>query len=319
MFPTGLSMLWESAEPRQALRERFGLDGFDDAVSWLGEGLAEVWAIEVETCERILISDQNAIAWVSTDRGALVVKWSRAQLLFDKFTAIAHLLRALHEQGVPVAAPLPSVEAQYRAIVHSGAQPLSVTVQPQVPGDLLHISDEPAVHRSGACLAGLHDALAQQPDGLLRGPAQTLDLRERIENWLDHHDPGRAPLASARLREQVASLPPIDAEPQLIHNDYRASNILMAGSEVVAVIDFDEIAWDYRIRDLANSFVVLGTHFRNWQPTPTSVRDVFLAGYESVRPLTSLEREWLKALTLWRGITAIPAGDDPAGWAAAVQ
>src|SRR4051812_33270848 len=124
MFPTGLSMLWESAEPRAALRERFGLDGFDDAVSWLGKGLADVWAIEVETCERILISDQNAIAWVSTDRGALVVKWSRAQMLFDKFTAIADLLHALHEQGVPVAAPLPSMEAQYRAIVHSGSQAL---------------------------------------------------------------------------------------------------------------------------------------------------------------------------------------------------
>jgi Ser/Thr protein kinase RdoA (MazF antagonist) len=318
MFPTGLSMLWESAEPRQALRERFGLDSFDDAVSWLTKVLAEVWAVEVEACERILISDRNAIAWVSTDRGALVAKWSRAQQQFEKFIAIADLLQALHKQGVPVAAPLSSVDGQYRVIVHSGASPLSMTVQPQVVGDLLDISDESAVRQAGACLATLHNALAKHKDNPLRGSDQALDLRERIETWLEHQDTGIAPAASARLRDQLVSLPPIDTEPQLIHNDYRASNILTAGSEVLAVIDFDEVAWDYCVRDLANSFVLLGTHFTKWQPTPSSVREIFLKGYESVRPLTDLERQWLRPLTLWRDITAIPAGDDPAGWAQAV-
>ncbi|MEV6414053.1 phosphotransferase [Kribbella sp. NPDC051718] len=311
-------MLWESSEPREALRERFGLDSFGDAVSWLTKVLAEGWALEVEACERILISDQNAIAWVSTDQGALVVKWSRAQERFGKFTAIAELLRALHEQGVPVAAPVPAVDGQSRVIVHSGALPLSMTVQPQVIGDLLEISDESAVRRAGACLADLHRALAKYDDSSLRGPDQDFDLRERIESWLEHQDGGLAPAASARLREQVASLPPIDAERQLIHNDYRASNILMDGSEVVAVIDFDEVAWDYCVRDLANSFVVLGTHFTKWQPTPTSARELFLEGYELVRQLSDLERRWLTTLTLWRAITAIPGGDDPAGWADAL-
>ncbi|WP_344837087.1 phosphotransferase enzyme family protein [Kribbella ginsengisoli] len=314
----GLSMLWESAEPREALRERFGLESFGDAVTWLTKVLAERWALEVEACERILISDQNAIAWVGTDQGALVVKWSRAQEKFAKFTAIAELLRALHEHGVPVAAPIPAVDGQCRVIVHSGALPLSMTVQPQVIGELLETSDGSAVHRAGACLADLHGALAKYEDSSLRGSDQDVDLRTRIESWLEHEDRGLAPAGSARLREQVASLPPIDAERQLIHNDYRASNILMAESEVVAVIDFDEVAWDYCVRDLANSFVVLGTHFTKWQPTPVSVREIFLQGYESVRPLSELELRWLESLTLWRAITAIPGGDDPAGWADAL-
>ncbi|WP_343978936.1 phosphotransferase [Kribbella koreensis] len=303
----GLSMLWESAEPREALRERFGLESFGDAVTWLTKVLAERWALEVEACERILISDQNAIAWVGTDQGALVIKWSRAQERFAKFTAIAELLPALHEQGVPVAAPIPAVDGQRRVIVHSGALPLSMTVQPQVIGELLDIAGPSAVREAGSCLARLHDALAERDDSVLRGASQALDLRERIESWLAHEDSGTVPAASARLREQSALLPPIDAEPQLIHNDYRASNILMDGSEVVAVIDFDEVGWDYRVRDLANSFVVLGTHFTNWQPTPVSVRETFLGGYESVRPLSELEGRWLEVLTLWRSITA--------GWA----
>jgi Ser/Thr protein kinase RdoA (MazF antagonist) len=318
MFPTGLSMLWESTDPQQALQERFRLDSFDDAVSWLSKALAQVWAIEVEACDRILISDNNAIAWVRTDQGALVAKWSRAQPLFARFTAVADLLRALHEQGVPVASPLTSVDGQHRVIVDSGTLALSMTVQPQIDGDLLDTTDETAVRQAGACLASLHIALATYRDDRLIEAPRAQDLRERIEKWLDHDDTGIAPAASARLRELTAPLAPIDTEPQLIHNDYRASNILTAGSEVLAVIDFDEIAWDYCISDIANAFVLLSTRFTKWQPTPASVRETFLAGYESVRPLTSLESQWLQPVLLLRGIRAIPAGDDPAGWANAL-
>lgn len=313
-------MLWESTEPRRALQERFGLNSFDDAVSWLTKGLAEAWAIDVDACDRIVISGHNAIAWVRTNQGPLVAKWSRAQEQFVRFAAVADLLQALHQQGVPVAPPLTSVDGQYRVIVHSGSSPLSMTVQPQIEGDLLDTTDETAVHRAGACLASLHGALASHTDSRLTEvePGLSLDLRQRIETWLEFADGGRAPTASARLRDQIASLPPIDTEAQLIHKDYRASNVLTVGSEILAVIDFDEVAWDYCVSDLANSFVRLGTHFRNWQPTPSSVRDTFLEGYQSVRPLTRLEHRWLQALVLWQGIAAIPPGDDPAGWAKAL-
>jgi Ser/Thr protein kinase RdoA (MazF antagonist) len=190
-------------------------------------------------------------------QGALVAKWSRAQDQFVRFTAIADLLQALHKQGVPVAPPLAWVDAQHRVIIHSGSSPLSMTVQPQIDGDLLDTTDETAVRQTGACLATLHSALAIHRDSRLIevAPGRSLDLRQRIETWLELEDAGTAPTASARLRDQIVSLPQIDSEPQLIHNDYRASNILTAGSEILAVIDFDGVAWDYCINDLANAFV----------------------------------------------------------------
>jgi homoserine kinase type II len=318
MFPTGLSMLWESTEPRSALQERFGLAGFDEAGSWLTKVLAEAWAIDVQRCDRIIISGDNAIAWIRTNRGALVAKWSRAQDHFVRFAATADLVHALHRQGVPVAPPLASVDGQYRVIIGS----LSMTVQPEVDGELLDYTDDTAVRRAGACLARLHGALATQKDSRLtelgRHTGGSLDLRRRIGTWLQHEDTGMAPAASARLRDQMASLPQIDNEPQLIHNDYRASNILTSGSGITAVLDFDEVALDYCVSDLANAFVLLGTRFTNWQPTPASVRDALLDGYQSVRPLTRLEHQWLHALVLLRGIQAIPPGDDPAGWASAL-
>ena len=312
-------MLWESSDPHTALRERFGFDGFDDAVGWLATTLAHAWGVEVQACDRILISDQNAIAWVRTDRGAMVAKWSRHQERFARFTAIADLLAALHRDGVPVAAPLAASDGRHRVIVDSGSPPLSVMVQPLVEGDFLD-STEAAVRRAGACLASLHRALAGHCDDRLTeaGPGVPVDLRGRVEAWLDHQDAGRAPAASARLREELASLSQIDGEPQLIHNDYRSANILTAGSEILAVIDFDEVVVDHCVSDLGKASVLLCTRFRDWQPAPARLREALLAGYESVRPLTGLEHRWLGALTLWTGIAMIPAGDDPAGWADAL-
>lgn len=318
MFPVGLSMLWESTDPRTALRTRFGLDSFDDAVGWLTGGLARAWAIGVEACDRILISDHNALAWVRTDQGTLVAKWSRDQSQFARLSAVADLLVALRERGVPVAPPLAAVDGRYRVIIDSGAALLSMTVQPHVDGDLLDTCDAAAVRRAGACLASLHLALAAHRDGPLVGGGPPVDLHRRIGTWLERDDAGRAPAASADLRDRIASLPTLDSEPQLIHNDYRAGNILTAGSRVVAVLDFDRAGWDYCVTDIANAFVRLGTRFTDWRPTPASVRGTFLEGYQSVRPLTPLEHRWLQALTLWYGIGAIPSGDDPAGWADAL-
>ncbi|TDO34330.1 Ser/Thr protein kinase RdoA (MazF antagonist) [Kribbella sp. VKM Ac-2527] len=313
-------MLWESTDPQDALRDRFGLYGFDEAVLWLTKVLAEVWGVDVESCERILISGHNAIAWIRSDRGAFVAKWSRAEGQFVRFAAAADLINALHQRGVPVAPPLESVDGRYREIVSSDSSRLSMTVQQAVDGQPLDTGNETTVRAAGASFAELHAALALHPDHRLIGsePNSPADLRQRIEQWLAEDDSRIAPAASDRLREQISTLPPIDTEPQLIHNDYRSTNILTADTEIVAVVDFDEIAWDYAVCDLARTLVFLNTRFTDWNPTPANVRRTFLAGYESVRPLTNPEAQWLQALVLWRGIAAIPPGPDPAGWANAL-
>ena len=60
------------------------------------------------------------------------------------------------------------------------------------------------------------------------------------------------------------------------------SNMLTRGTEIVAVLDFDEVALDYCISDLAYAFVYLGTRFTNWKPTPASVREALLQGPHGV-------------------------------------
>ncbi|GAA1530765.1 phosphotransferase [Kribbella lupini] len=268
----GLSMLWERVEPEQALRERFGFEGFEAVGAWVPGVLAEVWEIEVAGTARMVISDHNAIVWVDTDRGPLVVKWSRAQALFGQLEASARLLRVLDERGVSVAAPLQSTDGRERVVIDGPLGDLSVAVLPEITGDWLDITDEDAVHAAGVCLAELHNALSGYEDD-------------------------RLPTTNPRSE---TGLPPLDDDPkQLVHNDFRAANILTQGSKIVGVLDFDEIAWGHRVEDLAYASVYLATRFTGWGPTPPAVRQTLRAGYESVRPLSPAEDERYDDLVRW--------------------
>lgn len=309
-------MLWETADAAQALRDRFGLDSRKHAVRWLAQVLDEHWDLAVQDVPRLALSDRNAIAWVRTDRGPLIVKLSCAQERFAHLAATTRLITGLASQGIPVAAPLPDRDGRVRLETEGPSAPLSLAVLPEVAGVWLDATDLDAVHAAGACLAALHGALAHVEDTTLPTTAPR-PLPARISTWLADHDPGRAPEASAHLSALLADLPALEEPPQLIHGDYRAANLLVKDGLIAAVLDFDEVRTDHRIVDLAQASIYLATLFRDWGPTPAPARAALRSGYESVRPLSPLEADWLEALTLWMGIAAIPPGDD-GRWAAAV-
>lgn len=312
-------MLWESVNPDEALRRRFGFAGFAEAVDWISTSLADRWAVTVRSCRRVVISDHNAIAWVESDRGALVIKWSHALSHFDGLAASTQLLRRLGERGLPVAVPIATAVGQDRVVLDGPAGPLSVAVLPELDGDWLDVGDPTAVRAAGACLAAVHLTLRDYTDPRLWLPAEVESPDRRIQSWLSDGDPGFAPEASARLTALIADLPPLDGRSQPVHNDFRAANILMRDGRIVGVLDFDDVAWDHPVSDLAKAGVYLGTRFTNWRPTPDTARRQLRAGYESVRTLTPHETRWLEVLTLWQAIMAIPHRHDPAGWTQALS
>lgn len=316
MLPPGLSMLWETVEPAAALRERFGFNGLDQVGDWVIKVLGETWGLTVVHCSRMVISDQNAILWAASDRGDqgdLVVKWSRARESFELLDASARLLRKVAEQGIPVATPLRAMDARDRVVLDGPAGALSVTVLPEMTGDWLNVDDQKAVWAAGVCLARLHRAL-----GTIQAPTPGGDPKERIQGWLADGDRGFAPEASRRLGELLATAPELEDERQLVHNDFRAANILTRGATITAVLDFDEVKVEHRVSDLARASVYLGTRFTDWRPTSAAVKRTLRAGYESVRPLSPAETQWLEILLLWYGLAAVPAPNDPAGWSSAL-
>lgn len=324
MLPLGLSMLWESVEPEAALEERFGFNSFGAATHWVSAVLEQTWGLTVLECSRMTISDQNAIVWVGSDRGGLVVKWSRATERFANLEASTRLLSTLAGQGAPVPSPVTSLNGLGRETLlvreklEGPSCAVSFAVLPELAGDWLDVQDHAAVRAAGASLAEIHRTLgATHVDGSVFSSRST-GLKERIGGWLENFDRGFAPEATRRLTNLLARSSELDDRTQLVHNDFRSANILTRDSKITGVLDFDDVIIDHRVSDLAKACVYLGTLFTDWRPTPIAVRQSLRAGYESVRPLSRSESEWFEILELWHGLMAIPDENDTAGWASAL-
>lgn len=167
-------------------------------------------------------------------------------------------------------------------------------------------------------LARLHHALAVYPDTdeVVLPESSPETLIARVNHWVDAAGDQVPEEARDTLRKLVAAAPADRLPTQLVHGDFRSSNVLCHDSMIAAVIDFEEARLDHCIDEIARSAVMLGTRFRNWGPVSPEVREMFRSGYESVRRLTSVETCWWDILVLWYSWALVPAGDDPTGWRA---
>lgn len=305
-----IGMLWEPDDPHRVLAERFGFGDAESAGRWVAATLDEHWGVRADSCERILMSAGNALAWVGTPAGRLIAKWSVVPWLFPRLAETARLTGWLHERGLPVSAPVPARDGRLQ--VETGG--VSIGVQREIPGDLLDTADPAQVRAAGAVLARLQDALAAYPDAD-RFPVETsAPLTARVTGWLDSRAGHLPEAARSTLREMVAAAPADPLPHQLVHYDVRSANVLCSHGEITAILDFEEARHDHRLVELARAAVLLGTRYHDWGPVPAGVRAEFLAGYRSARPLTGAEQDWLDILLLWQALAMVPAGADPAGW-----
>lgn len=312
-----VEMLWEATDPSAALRDRFGFSDAAEAAAWVGSTLKEVWGLRVDSCDRIVMSDGNAMAWVSTSRAPMLAKWSVAPDRFSRLDTLAGLTAWLDDRGLPVSAPVAALDGRFQ-VEASGA---SMCLQKQIQGELLDVSGLDRVRYAGAVLARLHAELSTYPhtDDLPGLSAPTHSLSAQIAGWLagapEHVPPGA--LRALRLMHANA---PSDALPtQLVHGDYRSANILCRGNEIAAVIDFEEARLDHRVVELARSAVLLGTQFHHWGPVSAPVRTALLDGYGSESQLSEGEAQWWTILVLWISLLMVPQGDDPTGWGASAM
>jgi homoserine kinase type II len=307
-----VEMSWEAHDPHGALGERFGFEDALSAGQWIAATVHEQWGIRVDSCERIVISGRNALAWVTTPSGRLLAKWSVAPERFPRLSQIARLTHWLDGKGLPVSAPVQSSDGRLQVEVGG----VSMCLQRVIEGDLLNVDDAEQVQAAGAILARLHHALAAYPhaDQVVAREGQPVPLAARITGWLDSASEHVPEAARDTLQGLVADAPADRPATQLVHGDFRSSNILCAGPRIAAVIDFEEARLDHCIDEVARSAVMLGTRFRDWGPVSAEVRTMFLSGYQSVRRLTPYEASWWDVLVLWYALALVPPGDDPTGW-----
>lgn len=305
-----LEMLWEAHDPGRALADRFGFRDGTAAVRWLTDLLAEHWGVGTGSCERIVMSDGNALAWLTTSSGRLLAKWSVVPERFARLAEVARLTHWLDDRRVPVSAPIPALDGRLQ--VEAGR--VSTGLQRVIDGELLDVTDPGQVRAAGVALAGLQKNLAAYPDQVAALAGTPLSLPERITGWLDSRpSPVPAP-ARDTLRTLVAGAPPDRMPRQLVHFDFRSANLLCTDGGISAILDFEEARYEHPLAELARAATLLGTRFRDWGPVPSAVRDEFLSGYRSVRPLSPAETTWLNILLLWQAMVMVPPGDDPTGW-----
>jgi homoserine kinase type II len=117
-----------------------------------------------------------------------------------------------------------------------------------------------------------------------------LGIGEQVTRWLGSVASRSASAAVAFLRDRVTSFPEAGLPaPQLVHNDIRSANILCQGSQVSAVLDFEEVTMNYRVSDLAKAAVLLGTRFRNWAPLDPEIQRCFVDGYRDFHTFHQVE------------------------------
>ncbi len=314
-----LEMLWENSDPVEVVATRFGHDDAAAASRWVAATVGEHWGVEVDSVTRVVMSGHNALAWISAASGSFLAKWSVLPTKFPRLTALTQLTVWLGERGLPVSVPVPSLDG--RVQVATGER-TSMSLQHQITGLLLDVTEPQQVRAAGAALAKLHLALAHYPHtedmGSFTGPPKP--LAERITDWLES---GRSGALTPAAREQMigflAGAPSEELSAQLVHGDFRSSNILCTGQDITAVLDFEEARFDYPIMELAQSAVMLGTRFRDWGPVPPDVHTWLREGYESERPLTTAEAGWWNLLVLWFSFLLVPPGEDPTGWGPAAR
>lgn len=201
------------------------------------------------------------------------------------------VLEGLSKVGVPVSAALPRLDGGLVGIT-SGGKPFSV--YPWVVGEWLchQRLRESHCHALGRALARVHEAtptLGELPKGRFGEP----ELRARLEHILRHgpefEDSVR--FIERGLEQYVSSLEG-DLPQGLIHGDLFRDNVLwqlgrdVDSPEIAALLDFESASQGAFVYDLM--VCVLSWCFTS----ELELRRVnaLLDGYESVRPLSELER-----------------------------
>jgi Ser/Thr protein kinase RdoA (MazF antagonist) len=234
----------------------------------------------------------------------------------DELRSHATWAEALQRDGVVATAPV--VRTTGGDVVSHAEHPAvperrQVTVLGWVDGTILANSPAPEVdqqRRVGALMAALHahavewtpppgfEALAWDVDGLL-GEDPTWG-RFWEASLVDDED--RAVLA--RFREHArAELEAFGTGPDrfaLVHGDFLPENLLLGDDGSITLLDFDDGGRGWFLFDIATALVVpmLGED-------ADAVRDAFVAGYRSVRPLPDEHLARLPLFLALRGATYV--------------
>lgn len=203
----------------------------------------------------------------------------------DQAAFLPPLLHRLAASGVPVAAPLVTLDGRYQPVFFG--KPLQLA--PRLTGQHLTEPGVAACRAMGEALARLHVAMQGAPLDRVNahGAAWWNGVASRWMTRLSNDDQSLLRRCLTAYHETLNRYPIL---PQgLIHGDLFRDNCLFVGDAVSGVLDFSEAASDYLLLDMA---ITVNDFCRDWPGIALDPARVerFLEGYDSVRLLQSDER-----------------------------
>lgn len=213
-------------------------------------------------------------------------------LSFDEVSFFNALLGHLANQGLPVPVPRQTLDGMSCTIFCGKPSILC----PKLTGSNPSIVDGPGSHETGRALARIHlasDSFPLSPEKIRRNPYSpgwAKSTLRQAKSRLSAED--YALLSDYVACYEVASR--LDLPRGIIHGDLFRDNTLFAHGHLTGIIDFYHACHDVLSLDLAITL-------NDWCSDKTGGIDTHLAtemiaGYESVRSLTTLEHSMLQDL-----------------------
>jgi homoserine kinase type II len=234
---------------------------------------------------------ENSNFLLETEAGRFFLTVYERRVRAEDLPFFLELLRWIAGRGFPSATPIPDREGRLLKTVRG--KPCAIVSF--LSG--LAVRRPTAAHcrEAGAGLARLHLAAAGFPRSRANdlGQAAWAPLFSPLAKAADDLKPGLAATISSDL-ERLAARWPHSLPQGIIHADFFPDNVFFAGGKFAGAIDFyfacdDAFAYDVAIALNAWCFEADGSF------NITSARQL-VAGYESVRPLSDLERSALPVL-----------------------
>jgi Ser/Thr protein kinase RdoA (MazF antagonist) len=201
-------------------------------------------------------------------------------------------LHHLGARGLPVVAPVPDRNGDYRFAVEASEGRRDVVLFRWVPGrPLTRAPSAELARRAGALAAEIHRAgddfrPHRQPRTTDYAGLLARELPSLLETLA--HRPNDATYCAEAGSAIVAALEDVSAEKAPVgpvHGDMHAGNLFVTQDGGVTIMDFDNCGEGHYVEDLT-CFRWSDAH-RGRDP---SIADAFIAGYEAVRPISRSER-----------------------------
>ncbi len=206
----------------------------------------------------------NETAFVHTSQGRFVVRRAHWRLSGTHHRYRHRLIAHLHGCDFPTPPVLPARSGE--TLVEIGNR--FYEIMPFVRGKDYDPARPQQVSSVGATLAWYHTLMQRMPEppgakGLRYSPETMLALIEEllerdvmgdltgILSWYDRR--------IARLRRKLPTETYQALRHVVIHGDVHSDNVLFADDKVVALLDYDQIAWDIPLADLVDALVAFAT------------------------------------------------------------